>query len=76
MVMVLHDLDMVRKTCGDTLLLAREAVAWGETEPTLRPENLLKARRLSEAWAEHAHVCHHDDAAPPEYDHDHEPAHG
>ena len=74
-VMVLHDLDMVRKTCGDTLLLAREAVAWGETESTLRPENLLKARRLSEAWAEHAHVCHHDDTPAPEHGDPHAPAH-
>jgi len=72
-IMVLHDLDLVRRTCGDTLLLAREAVAWGDTEGALRPENLLRARRLSEAWAEHAHVCHHDDPAPHHDDH-HEPA--
>ena len=30
--MVLHDLDLVRRMCPDTLLLAREAVAWGPTE--------------------------------------------
>jgi zinc/manganese transport system ATP-binding protein len=60
--MVLHDLDMVRTLCPDTLLLAREAVAWGETAHALNPENLLKARRLSEAWDEHAHACHKDTA--------------
>ena len=62
-VMVLHDLDLVRRMCPDTLLLAREAVAWGDTVHTLAPENLLKARRLSEAWAEDAHPCHKEDAA-------------
>ena len=41
--------------------LAREAVAWDETERALAPDNLLRARRLSEAWAENAGVCHHDD---------------
>jgi zinc/manganese transport system ATP-binding protein len=60
-VMVLHDLELVRQMCPDTLLLAREAVAWGETVQALAPENLLKARRLSEAWAEDAHPCHKDD---------------
>ena len=56
-IVVLHDLDLVRETCSDTLLLAREMVAWGPTDQALRPENLLKARRLSEAWADHAHAC-------------------
>lgn len=62
-VMVLHDLDVVRRTCPDTLLLAREMVAWGPTTEALSPENLLTARRLSEAWADHAEVCHKDEAA-------------
>jgi zinc/manganese transport system ATP-binding protein len=56
-IMVLHDLDLVRETCADALLLAREMVAWGPAKETLRPENLLEARRLSEAFDEHAHVC-------------------
>ena len=62
-VMVLHDLDVVRRTCADTLLLAREMVAWGPTAQALSAENLLTARRLSEAWADHAEVCHKDEAA-------------
>ena len=37
-----------------TLLLARRPVAWGETRETLRPENLLMARRLNESWIEDA----------------------
>ena len=56
-VMVLHDLDLVRETCADTLLIAREKVAWGPTADALKPENLLRARRLSEAWADDAHAC-------------------
>lgn len=62
-VMVLHDLELVRELCPDALLLAREQVAWGETSQALAPENLLRARRLSEAWAEDAHPCHKDAAA-------------
>jgi zinc/manganese transport system ATP-binding protein len=79
-VMVLHDLDMVRRTCADTLLLAREAVAWDRTERALDPANLLRARRLSEAWAENAGVCHHDEQHDhhhgQEHDHDHDHDHG
>lgn len=57
-VMVLHDLDMARRACPRSLLLARSKVAWGPTEDVLRPDHLLEARRLSEAWDDHAHVCH------------------
>jgi zinc/manganese transport system ATP-binding protein len=60
--MVLHDLDVVREVCPATLLLAREAVAWGPTEAALKPERLLEARRLSEAWHDHAHVCSRESA--------------
>lgn len=62
-VMVLHDLDMARRTCPNALLLAREKVAWGPTEEALAPARLLEARRLSEAWDDHAGVCHTDDQA-------------
>jgi zinc/manganese transport system ATP-binding protein len=57
-VAVLHDLDMVRRTFPQTLLIAREPVAWGETGEVLSPENLLKARRMVEAYDPHADVCH------------------
>ena len=55
---VLHDLDMVKRTFPQTLLIAREPVAWGETHEVLNPENLLKARRMVEAHDPHADVCH------------------
>ena len=40
-----------------TLLVAREPVAWGRTEEVLTPENLLKARRMVEAHDPYAAAC-------------------
>jgi zinc/manganese transport system ATP-binding protein len=54
---VLHDIELVREHFPETLLLAREPVAWGETRATLSPENLLKARRMTEAWNDDAPWC-------------------
>jgi len=53
----LHDLDLVKSMFPEALLLAREPVAWGATKDVLTPENLLKARRMCEAFDEHAHEC-------------------
>jgi zinc/manganese transport system ATP-binding protein len=53
-VAVLHDIDMVRAVFPQALLMAREPVAWGDTAEALSAENLLKARRMTEAWDEHA----------------------
>jgi len=65
---VAHDLELVRANFPDTMLLARRPVAWGDTQAALRPENLLKARRFDEAW--------HDDAPWCEPDHSHAHSHG
>jgi zinc/manganese transport system ATP-binding protein len=54
---VVHDLDLVRQHFPETLLLARQKVAWGDTASTLRPENLLRARRFHEAWEDNAPWC-------------------
>jgi zinc/manganese transport system ATP-binding protein len=56
-VAALHDLDLVKSHFPETLLLAREPVAWGETGDVLTAENLLKARRMCEAFDEHAQAC-------------------
>lgn len=56
-VAVLHDLDLVRTGFPQTLLLAREPVAWGATAEVLTAENLLKARRMCEAFDEAAGAC-------------------
>lgn len=53
----LHDLDLVRANFPETLLLAREPVAWGRTGDVLTPENLLKARRMCEAFDSDAAEC-------------------
>jgi zinc/manganese transport system ATP-binding protein len=46
LIVVLHDLDMVREQFGQALLMAGQAVAWGPTEEVLTPENLHMARHL------------------------------
>jgi zinc/manganese transport system ATP-binding protein len=53
----LHDMDLVQTSFPHALLLARTPVAWGPTREVLTPENLLKARRMCEAFDEHAHEC-------------------
>ncbi|UUW72951.1 zinc ABC transporter ATP-binding protein AztA [Pseudomonas oryzihabitans] len=54
---VLHDLEQVRQHFPETLLLAREAIAWGHTDQVLITENLARARNLAEHWDAHAGVC-------------------
>ena len=56
-VAVLHDLDLVRKHFPQTLLMAREQVAWGDTAHVLSAENLLSARNMAEAFDREAHEC-------------------
>jgi zinc/manganese transport system ATP-binding protein len=53
----MHDIDFVRTHFPETLLLAREPVAWGSTRTVLTPENLLVARRMCEAFDERAAEC-------------------
>ena len=53
----LHDLDLVRSMFPEALLLAREPVAWGKTGEVLTAENLLKARRMCEAFDDQAQAC-------------------
>lgn len=51
---VLHDLDRVRESFPQTLLMAREPVAWGPTDDVLTPENLRRARYISDSWSDAA----------------------
>ena len=53
----LHDVDLVRAIFPETLLLAREPVAWGLTADVLTVENFSKARRMCEAFDEQAAAC-------------------
>jgi len=66
---VVHDLDLVRAHFPQALLLARQPIAWGEAQKALSPQNLLRARQFHEAWDDDAPWC-----GPHEHDHDH--AHG
>lgn len=54
---VLHDIAMVRENFPNTVLLAREPIAWGKTDEALKPEHLLRARRMNEFWHETAPWC-------------------
>ncbi|WP_375453900.1 metal ABC transporter ATP-binding protein [uncultured Methylobacterium sp.] len=63
-VAALHDLGQVRAHFPQTLLLAREPVAWGPTAAVLSGPNLARATRLSEAWDEAAPICARDHAHP------------
>ena len=83
---VVHDLDLVRQHFPETLLLARHPVAWGPTAEALKPENLLRARRFDEAWHDDAPWCEpephehghdgHAHAHAPVHDHRHHQQHG
>lgn len=54
---VLHDLDLVRAHFPQTLLIAREKIAWGQTGTVLSAENLFKARAMIEAFDREAQAC-------------------
>ncbi len=53
----LHDVQLVKANFPQTLLLARQSVAWGDTAEVLTPENLLTARRMCEAFHDDAAAC-------------------
>lgn len=54
---VLHDFDQVRAHFPQTLLIARELIAWGDTASAMSAENLLRARAMSENWDEASEFC-------------------
>jgi zinc/manganese transport system ATP-binding protein len=56
-IVVLHDLDLVARVFPETLLLAREPVAWGPTATAFTPESRLRARLVAEAWSDQPEIC-------------------
>jgi len=62
-VAVLHDFDQVHAHFPQTLLLARELVAFGTPSSTLTESNLARARQLCEAFDDRAEVCRRGEAA-------------
>lgn len=59
-VVVLHDEAQVRAHFPQTLLLARECIAWGATPQVLTDANLQRARAMAEAWDDTAAICNID----------------
>lgn len=57
---VLHDQETVRAHFPDTLLLARELIAYGPTERVLTAENQFRARQMCEACEGSPHDCGKD----------------
>jgi zinc/manganese transport system ATP-binding protein len=56
-VAVLHDLDLVAREFPETLLIARDAIAWGPTDQALCAANRLRARMMAESWADDSGIC-------------------
>ena len=56
-VAVLHDMDTVTRHFPETMLLARELIAWGRTPDVCTPTNLLAARHMVEAFDASANAC-------------------
>ena len=76
---VLHDLHQVRAAFPETLMLARELVAWGPTDAVLTPARLQRLRAMPEAFDERAPVCEAEPADadhPQGHDHPHAQGHG
>ncbi len=74
---VVHDMTLVRQMFPEVLLLARQKIAWGSTMTALTDDNLARARRFTEAWNENAAWCdepgdmHHHNGHEHHGHHDH-----
>jgi zinc/manganese transport system ATP-binding protein len=60
-IVVMHDLPLVREHFPEAVMLARELIAWGPTAQVLRDENLARATTLASNWREHAAECERDE---------------
>lgn len=65
---VLHDLQMVREHFHQTLLMARELIAWGPTQDVLVARLLQRAQGSSLAWQEAAPWCREPEAQTDPHD--------
>lgn len=54
---VMHDFNLVRDHFPQSLVLARDLIAWGDTQSAMNDENLAKASALAGAWVEEAAIC-------------------
>ncbi|QDQ27612.1 ABC transporter ATP-binding protein [Chitinimonas arctica] len=73
---VLHDFEQVRAHFPQTLLLAKECVAWGATAQVLNAANIARSNGMPQSWDDNAPICHRDESiAPVEHVHDHSALH-
>ncbi|WP_449043275.1 zinc ABC transporter ATP-binding protein AztA [Paracoccus versutus] len=56
-IVVVHDLDLVRAHFPQALLLARRPIAWGPSAEVVTPQNMQRARQFQEAWDDDAPWC-------------------
>jgi len=56
-VVVVHNLDIVRQVFPETLLLARELIAWGPTKEVLTAANIARLRQQPQGWQADAPWC-------------------
>ena len=56
-IVVLHDLDLIRRAFPRTLLLARERLGWGPTAEVLTQANLARLSEASLMWDAHGELC-------------------
>ncbi|NMM39082.1 MAG: metal ABC transporter ATP-binding protein [Glaciimonas sp.] len=54
---VLHDHAQVRSYFPQTLLLARNVIAWGDTATVMTDDYLRQAKVMAEAWDENSLLC-------------------
>ncbi len=59
-IIVAHDIQLIKAHFPETLLLARDAIAWGKTKEVLTPKNLSLAQNFDENWDENAPWCETD----------------
>lgn len=56
-VCVMHDFNLVRDHFAQTLVLARELIAWGDTQTAMSDINLARASALAGQWHDQADLC-------------------
>lgn len=57
LIAVLHDMQTVREHFEQTLLMARELIAWGPTQDVVTPSLMTQAEHASLAWHDAAPWC-------------------
>ena len=57
LLMVAHDLELIKQNFPRTIMLARTLLAWGKTPEVLTRENLRMAQNFNESWDENAPWC-------------------